>query len=245
MKSRSPLSAHWRSSKTMTTGSSARDPFEEGAPRREQLLAARRPSGSPTPSRVSSAGSIQRRSALVRDPANSATSRRCASRVVASSSLSASPARSRTISPRAQNVIAAPVRRRAALVPVDGLHEAVDVLEELPGEAALADAALAGDRDEPHAAISRASRGSRSLSSRSSSSRPTNGASSACRPTPPAALGDDAEGAPRGDGRGLALEQVLAGRLERDRAAMPPASSPRPTSTAPAVPRPTAGGWRC
>ena len=59
----------------------------------------------------------------------------------------------------------------------------------------------------------------RSLSRRSSSSRPTNGASSASdRPTPPT-LGDDPEGAPGRDGADLALEDLVAGGLEGDRAA--------------------------
>ncbi len=44
-------------------------------------------------------------------------------------------------------------RGRAALVPVDGLGHAVDVLEELPGEPALADAGLARDRQQPHPAL--------------------------------------------------------------------------------------------
>ena len=39
------------------------------------------------------------------------------------------------------------------------------------------------------------------------------------RPVAAAALGDDAQGAPGGDRRGLALEDLLAGRLEGDRPA--------------------------
>jgi hypothetical protein len=46
-----------------------------------------------------------------------------------------------------------PVRRGAAAVPPDRLRDAVGPLLELPGEAALADAGRAGDRDEPGAAI--------------------------------------------------------------------------------------------
>ena len=38
---------------------------------------------------------------------------------------------------------------RAALVPVDALHDAVDVLLELPGESRLADAGVADDRHQP------------------------------------------------------------------------------------------------
>ena len=46
-------------------------------------------------------------------------------------------------------------RRGPALVPVDVLADPVDVLEELPGEPALADAALAGDGQEAHAPLAR------------------------------------------------------------------------------------------
>ena len=45
------------------------------------------------------------------------------------------------------------VCERASLVPVDVLDEPVDVLEEFPREAALADPGLAHDRDEPGAAL--------------------------------------------------------------------------------------------
>src|SRR5207247_5971242 len=45
------------------------------------------------------------------------------------------------------------VGRRAALVPVDVVDQSVDVLEELPREAALARSRLARDRDEPQASL--------------------------------------------------------------------------------------------
>ena len=77
---------------------------------------------------------------------------RAFARVVASSSVSARPARPRTISPSAQNVIALAVGRRAAVVPPDVLDDAVDVLHELPREPALADPAGPDDRHEPRAA---------------------------------------------------------------------------------------------
>ena len=77
------------------------------------------------------------------------------------------------------------VRGRAALVPVDALDDAVDVLQELPGEAALADAALAGDRDEPDASLPRG-RVEEVLEEPELRSRPTNGASRRSpRPRPP------------------------------------------------------------
>jgi hypothetical protein len=45
------------------------------------------------------------------------------------------------------------VRGRAALVPVDGLADPVDVLVELPGETALADTRLADHGHEPEASL--------------------------------------------------------------------------------------------
>src|SRR6185436_12712625 len=47
------------------------------------------------------------------------------------------------------------VRRRPALVPPHLLGDAVAVLVELPGEPALADAGVAGDRDETRPAVAR------------------------------------------------------------------------------------------
>src|SRR6185312_6091675 len=43
----------------------------------------------------------------------------------------------------------------AAVVPPDTLDHAVDVLEELPGQPALADPGLASDRDEPGTLLAR------------------------------------------------------------------------------------------
>ena len=62
--------------------------------------------GSPTPSRARSDASIQRRSRS--SGTQRATVSAIRARVVASSSASASPARSRTISPSAQKVIPLP-----------------------------------------------------------------------------------------------------------------------------------------
>ena len=63
---------------------------------------------------------------------------------------------------------------------------------------------------------SRAVAWNRSLSRRISSSRPTNGRLQALRAVAAARLRHDAQRAPRGDRRRLALEHLLAGRLERD-----------------------------
>ena len=111
---------------------------------------------------------------------------------------------------------AAAVRRGAAVVPPDGVHHAVEVLLELPRQAALAHAGRARDRDEagstlagrrmeevlehPDLLVATHERGLEEL-----------------RATPASALGDDPQRPPRGDWMLLALEHVLAGFLEGDR----------------------------
>ena len=103
------------------------------------------------------------------------------------------------------------------MVPIDRVDDAVDVLLELPRKTALADAALADDRHEPRLllALSRMEKvleqpqllvaaGERRLERLASAG--------------PAAQPDDGCGAPRRNGRRLALEHLLAGLLEPDRA---------------------------
>ena len=102
------------------------------------------------------------------------------------------------------------------MVPVDRLHEAVDVLEELPGEPALPDAALAGDRDQPDAPVTRG--GVIQVLEQpqlvvASDERRFDRLGAAA----PAPLGDDAQGAPCGHRRRLPLEELVPGRLEGDR----------------------------
>ena len=110
------------------------------------------------------------------------------------------------------------VGRGAALVPAHGLHEPVDVLLELPGQAALADAGLAGDRDEAGATL--AGGGveevleERQLLVASDERR-----LQPLRATRPAPTGDDAEGLPGRLGSGLALERLLPHGVEGDRRA--------------------------
>ena len=128
------------------------------------------------------------------------------------------------------------VRGRAAPVPPDRLADAVDVLLELPGQAALADAARPGDRDEAGPPVAAGRGDGRSLSRRSSSSRPTNGGSGRSeRPWPPRwATTRSARHA--GDGAALPLRTCSPGLLEGDRRARPRACVASPTRTVP--------GWR-
>ena len=110
------------------------------------------------------------------------------------------------------------VRGRAALVPPHPLDDAVDVLEELPCEAALADAGLARDRDEPDALLARR-RVEQVLEQPQLRVATDERRLEALVTAPPAALGDDAQGQERRDRRHLALEHLLARGLVRDGAA--------------------------
>ncbi len=136
MKSSVPESAQCRSSNTSATSpvSAMRSKKVRQAANSCSELAV----SVPMPSSASSAGSIQRRS-----PSSgtcSMTVSAIRARVVASSSSAARPARRRTISPSAQNVIPSPYDGRTAGVPPDRLEDAVDVLQELPAQPALPDA---------------------------------------------------------------------------------------------------------
>ena len=105
MKSSSPSSAQWMSSNTRPTVPSAASRSKNV--RQAANSSSRPPDGaSASPSRTSSRGSIQRRSAS--SGTCSSTIRATAARVVGSSSPSVRPARRRTISPSAQNVTPSP-----------------------------------------------------------------------------------------------------------------------------------------
>ncbi len=105
MKSRSPVSAHWRSSKSKIVV-----PFAAMRSMKMRQAANRRsrpPAGAgSSPSRVSRAGSTHRRSSG--SGTYSTTVAAIRFRVVGSSSVAARPARRRTISPSAQKVIPSP-----------------------------------------------------------------------------------------------------------------------------------------
>ena len=92
MKSSRPASAQWRSSKTRTTGAGRGDPLEERPPGARTAPRGRRPAPRRRRAARAARGSIQRRSASSGTYSRDASPRPCA-RVVASSSVSARPAR--------------------------------------------------------------------------------------------------------------------------------------------------------
>jgi hypothetical protein len=107
------------------------------------------------------------------------------------------------------------VGRAAALVPPDLLGQAVDVLEELPGQAALADAGLPGDRHQagallPGRGVEEVLQEPQLLLAADEGGLQEVGAATA------APLGHDAQRPPGLDGRSLALQQLLPGLLEDD-----------------------------
>ena len=109
-----------------------------------------------------------------------------------------------------------PVRRGAAFVPEDGVDDAVDVFQELPREAALANAGLPGDRHEPNPAV--AGRGVEQVLE-----EPQLGVAAdergleAVLAAAATALRNDPYGPPGRYGSGLALEVLLVDRFERNR----------------------------
>ena len=135
--------------------------------------------------------------------------------MTAGSSSSAAPTRLRTISARAQYATPSPYGASAA-VPVDVSDQPVDVLLELPGQTALADAADAGDRHQARRALRRRSRGTGPCSRRSSRrARRTAPPGRSARLAPPrAATTRSARQAARAPPCPSAL---LAGILEGDR----------------------------
>ena len=149
MKSSRPGSAKWRSSKTITTGARRRQPLEERAPGAEQLLGA------------DPGLDAQERQQRGLDPAplglGRGRGRRGSRRPSRGSSRSSS--RLQQAGAAADHLAQRPeadplaVGGRAAVVPPDVLDQAVDVLEELPGEAGLADARRPDDRDQPGPAL--------------------------------------------------------------------------------------------
>ena len=229
MNSMSPVSAHWRSSKTRIVV-----PLSEMRSKkvRHAVNSSPRPPGaaSPTPSSERSAGSMQPPLGLVVDELGERRGDPLAGRgVVVVLAQAGAPPDHLAERPERHPL---PEGRGAALVPVDVLADAVDVLEELPRQPALADAALAGDREEPDAALARR-RVQEVLEQAELVVATHEGRLDALAPALPAALGDHPERPPRRDRCGLALQELLAGRLEGDRPGRGPFRGVSPTRTRP------------
>ena len=253
MKSSRPLSAHWRSSNRRTVV--ARSAIRSKKIRHAANRTSRPPAGAgSSPSRVSRAGSTQRRSSS--SGTNSAT--------VAPDPLAGGllvvglgqpgPPPDHLAQRPERDPLA--VRRRAAAMPVDRLADPVDVLLELPGQPALADPARAGDRDEPGPAVP-AGRRDQVLEQAQLLVPADERRLGQVGPAPTPALGHDAQRPIGGDRRRLALERLVAGLLEGDRRAggahrrladEDRARAGRPTGAGPPCsrgrPRPCPGSWR-
>ena len=148
MKSSRPVSAWWRSSKTITTGAVAASRSKNV---RHAPNSCSDPAPDSSPSSDSSAGSIQRPLGLVGDVLLEHRGDRRAGRRLVVGLLEAGAAADHLAERPERDALA--VGRAAAVVPPDGLDQPVDVLEELPGEARLADAGRPDDADEPRPAL--------------------------------------------------------------------------------------------
>ena len=102
------------------------------------------------------------------------------------------------------------------MVPEDPLDQAVDVLEELPGEPALADAALARHGDQPDASVPGCGV-IEVLEQPQLVVAPDEGCLDRLRAPAPATLRHHPKGAPSGHGRRLPLEELVSRLLEDDR----------------------------
>ena len=101
-------------------------------------------------------------------------------------------------------------------MPEDRLHDAVEVLLQLPGEPTLADPRLTDERDQAGPLL--ATRGMELLLEEAELICPTDERwLQGLRPPCAAALREDSDGTPCRDGRLLALEHLVAGGLVGDR----------------------------
>ena len=108
------------------------------------------------------------------------------------------------------------IRRRASRVPVDRLDEAVDVDQELARQPTLADAARANDRDDAQTLLA-ARRLEEVLEQTDLLAAADERRLEGLGAVAPATLSDDAQCAPRGNRRLLALELLIAGGFIGDR----------------------------
>ena len=240
MKSSRPGSAHWRSSKTITTVPRGREPLEERAPGREELRRVDRAGVDPEEREEGRLDPAPLGLARGRAPRRS---RRPSSGSSRSSSVSTRPARRRTISPSAQNVIPSPY---AGLRP--SCHQIGSTSPSRYFSSSQARRVLPIPpipvTDTRRARRSRPVAWKRSLSRRSSSSRPTKGASSVSARLRPPRSATTRRARQAGTGVALALERLLAGCLEGDRPARGTLGRLADEDGA-RWRRPTGGGWPC
>ena len=113
------------------------------------------------------------------------------------------------------------VRRAATIVPPDGLHQAVHVLEEFPGQPGLPDPARADHGHKTRSPL--AAGGMEQVLEQSQLVVATDeGRLKGLAPVPAAALRDDPQGPPGRHGGGLALERLVTRFFEGDGAGRGP-----------------------
>ena len=108
------------------------------------------------------------------------------------------------------------IRRRTSVVPVDVLGHPVEILLELPGQPALADAGRTDDADEPCASFA-TGRMEQVLQEAQLLVATDEGSLEGIAPVPPAAFGHDPDRSPGRDRGALALEGLLAEWFVGDR----------------------------
>jgi hypothetical protein len=213
MKSSSPLSAHWRSSKSRIVVPCAA--IRSKKMRHAAKRTSRPPAGGgPRPRSVRSAGSTQLLTLLgvggvLGDDRGDPFARR---RLVVPLGQTGPLADHLSQGPERDPVA---VGGGAAAVPVHGLDDAVDVLLQLPRQAALANAARTGDGSEASSPV--APRRAHEIPEEAELLvAPHERRLGHVRAAVTAALGDHPQRPPGGHGSGLALEELLAGFLEGD-----------------------------
>ena len=239
MKSSSPASAHWRSSKTSTVGASSASRSKKRPPGHEQLLALERRGGARVERGSRRRGSIQ--APLVGSPISSASAAPSWRRATSASTSA------RRCGPTADHLAERPRRRCPRRTPESG-RSAIRRSRHARRWHARAprrggscrsrrSRAPMTSRPRPSAAVA----SNRSFSSRSSASRPTNGPGVTRGPATPRAI-------PEAHGQGrhrscLALERSCPPTPSNAIAATGPIarSGRSSTSTPPLGPRPAAG----
>ena len=193
MKSSRPVSAWWKSSNTITTGplAASRSKNVRQAPksccdRRVRLEPEQRQERRLDPGPLGLVGDV-----LLEHRGDRGPRRRLVVGL-----LEVGPAADHLAERPERDAVA--VGRAAAVVPPDRLDQPVDVLEELPGQARLADPGRADDADQPRPALA-GRRVEQVLELAELLVAADERRLERLGPADPAALGDDPDGAPGGD----------------------------------------------